>query len=96
MINIDNFMLFIVMMGFALCGAYFRAQYKDWRRHQTLDAKEKGRVRLLYQRDSQSPCSQAGVRVQSEDHVSGTVVGSSGCPGTRSRSLDSGLPGTRW
>jgi hypothetical protein len=96
MINVDNFMLFVVMTGFALCGVYFRGQYKDWRRHQASDAKEKSRVSLLYQRDSQSPRSQAGVRVQAADHPSGTAVGPSGCPGARSRSLDSGLLGARW
>ena len=48
MIDSDDFMLFIVITGFVLCGAYFRAQYKDWRRQQTSDAKEKIQVRLLY------------------------------------------------
>jgi hypothetical protein len=60
MINVDNFMVFLVIAGFALCGAYFRAQYKEWRRQQSSDANEKIRIRLLYQVDSQPPCSQGG------------------------------------
>lgn len=78
MIDSDDFMLFIVITGFVLCGAYFRAQYKDWRRQQTSDAKEKIQVRLLYQLDSQSPRSQGSVGVRAVDSASGSVVGSSG------------------
>jgi hypothetical protein len=60
MIDADDFMLFIELTGFILCGAYFRAQYRDWRRQKTSDAKEKIQVRLLYQLDSRSARSQGG------------------------------------
>jgi len=46
---IDAFMMFTVYGGFALCAAYFRAQYMDWRQERAADLKEKIRVRLSYQ-----------------------------------------------
>jgi hypothetical protein len=44
----DTFMMFIVISGFALCGAYFRAQYMDWRNEQTAEVERTIRVRLLW------------------------------------------------
>jgi hypothetical protein len=37
------------LVGIALCGAYFRGQYTDWRRQQTAETERKIQVRLLYQ-----------------------------------------------
>jgi hypothetical protein len=46
--NSDNIMMAIILCGFALCGAYFNAQYRDLRRQQKAEIQEKTRVRLLY------------------------------------------------
>jgi hypothetical protein len=43
MINADTFLMIIIVAGFALCGVYFRAQYRDWRRQRAADDKEKAR-----------------------------------------------------
>jgi hypothetical protein len=48
MINAGTFMMFIIITGFALCGVYFRGQYRDWRRQRTADDREKAQIRLLY------------------------------------------------
>jgi hypothetical protein len=95
MINADDFMLFLVIAGFALCLAYFRAQYRDWRRRQISEASQKSRARLLYQLDAKSACLRGAVGVRTVDPASGSVVGSFGCPGAESRSTDSGLLGAR-
>jgi hypothetical protein len=64
--NVDNLMMIMILSGVALCGAYFRAQYRDWRRQQTAAIEEKIRVHLLYQtqlpRPQQSSARPAGVR----------------------------------
>ncbi len=49
--NEDNLMLAMILSGFALCGAYFRAQYRDWRDRRIAEAKRKSRARLQYQVD---------------------------------------------
>ena len=46
--NEDNLMMVMILTGFALCGAYFRAQYKDWRSRQTSEAEQKSRIPLTY------------------------------------------------
>jgi hypothetical protein len=46
--NEDNLMMVMILSGFALCGAYFRAQYRDWRNRQSAEAEQKRRVRLMY------------------------------------------------
>lgn len=46
--NADNLMMVMILGGITLCGAYFRAQYLDWRNRQTAEAERKNRVRLLY------------------------------------------------
>jgi hypothetical protein len=46
--NEDNLMMVMILGGFALCGAYFRAQYRDWRNRRTAEAEQKSRVRLMY------------------------------------------------
>ena len=46
--NEDNLMIVMILTGFALCGAYFRAQYRDWRSRQTTEAEQKSRVRPIY------------------------------------------------
>lgn len=48
MINADNLLMVMILGGIALCGAYFRGQYMDWRSQQTAEAEKKIRVRLLY------------------------------------------------
>jgi hypothetical protein len=53
--NVDNLMMVLILVGIALCGAYFRSQYMDWRRQQTAEAEKKLQVRLLYQDDSSHP-----------------------------------------
>ncbi len=44
----DGLMMVMILGGFALCGAYFRAQYRDWRSRQTAEAQQKNRARLTY------------------------------------------------
>ncbi len=31
--NVDNLMMLMIWGGIALCGAYFRGQYRDWCNH---------------------------------------------------------------
>lgn len=63
MISVNNFMMFIVITGLALCCAYLRAQFRDWHRQTTADLKERGRIRLLYQVESSRPQESVVVRV---------------------------------
>jgi hypothetical protein len=44
----DDLMMAMILGGFALCGAYFRAQYRDWRHRRAAEAEQKGRARLMY------------------------------------------------
>jgi hypothetical protein len=53
--TMDNVMMIIILVGFALCGGYFRAQYKDWREQQIAETQGKMRVRLLYMADTRRP-----------------------------------------
>jgi hypothetical protein len=46
--NEDNLMMVMILSGFALCGAYFRAQYRDWRNRQAAEVEQKSRIRLIY------------------------------------------------
>jgi len=46
--NEDNLVMAMILSGFALCGAYFRAQYKEWRRRLSAKVKQSDRIRLLY------------------------------------------------
>jgi hypothetical protein len=46
--NEDNLMMVMILTGFVLCGAYFRAQYRDWRNRQTAEAEQRSRVPLIY------------------------------------------------
>jgi hypothetical protein len=46
--TVDNLMIVIIFGGIAVCGAYFRAQYLDWRNRQTAKIIERAKVRLLY------------------------------------------------
>jgi hypothetical protein len=62
MINADDFMMFIVLAGFALCGAYFRAQYMEWRQQKAAAVKNDVRVRLLYHGGSARPALSVVVR----------------------------------
>jgi hypothetical protein len=55
MMNIDNFMIVMILGGIALCGAYFRSLYMDWRSQQTAEAEKKIQVRLLYQDELSRP-----------------------------------------
>ncbi len=48
MINASDFMMFMVFSGLALCVAYFRAQYMEWRRDQATSVKAKVRERLRF------------------------------------------------
>jgi hypothetical protein len=48
MMNVDNLMMVMISGGTALCGAYIRAQYMDWRNQQTAEVEKTIRVRLLY------------------------------------------------
>jgi len=48
MMIVDNLMMLMILGGIALCGAYFRGQYMDWRNQQTAAVEKKIRVRLLY------------------------------------------------
>ena len=43
MINADSFLMCIVFSGLALCGAYFRSQYIDWRQKNAAQAEERYR-----------------------------------------------------
>ena len=45
---VDNLMMLMILGGIALCGAYFRGQYTDWRNQQTAEVEKKIRGRLLY------------------------------------------------
>jgi hypothetical protein len=47
MMIVDNLMMLMILGGIALCGAYFRGQYMDWRNQQTAEFERKIRVRLL-------------------------------------------------
>jgi hypothetical protein len=42
----------MIFSGIALCGAYFRAQHRDWRSQQTAEVERKLRIRLLYRDES--------------------------------------------
>jgi hypothetical protein len=53
--TLDNVMMIIILGGFALCGGYFRAQYKDWRKQHIAETQGKTRVRLLYMADARRP-----------------------------------------
>jgi len=53
--NLDSVMVVVILCGFALCGGYFSAQYRDWRRQQNTKIQEKIRVRLLYLIDLSHP-----------------------------------------
>ena len=44
--NVDNLMMFMIWGGIALCGAYFRGQYMDWRNQQTTGVKQRIRQTL--------------------------------------------------
>ena len=44
--NVGNLMMVMILGGIALCGAYFRAQFMDWRTQQTAEVDKKIRVRL--------------------------------------------------
>jgi hypothetical protein len=84
---IDAFMMFTVYGGFALCAAYFRAQYMDWRQEHAADLKEKVRVRLFYQvRFSRGRKSVGAGAVV--DVAVGDSAGSPAYPGRQSRSVE--------
>jgi hypothetical protein len=53
--TLDNVMMIIILAGFALCGGYFQAQYKDWRKQNLAETRGKMRVRLLYMADTRWP-----------------------------------------
>jgi hypothetical protein len=53
--TMDDVMMIIILGGFALCGGYFRAQYKDWRKQHIAETQRKLRVRLLYMADTRRP-----------------------------------------
>ena len=53
--NVDNLMMLMIWGGIALCGAYFRAQYVNWRNQQTTGIEKKIRVRLLYRAELLRP-----------------------------------------
>jgi hypothetical protein len=55
MMNVDNFMMVMILGGIALCGAYFRSQYMDWRNQQTAEAEKEIQLRLLYQDELPRP-----------------------------------------
>jgi hypothetical protein len=44
----SHLMMAMIVSGIALCGVYFRAQYKDWRRRQAAEFEENLRLRKLY------------------------------------------------
>jgi hypothetical protein len=48
MMNASDLIMVMILGGFALCGAYFRAQYMDWRNQQTVEVGRTIRLRLLY------------------------------------------------
>jgi hypothetical protein len=48
MMDVDDLMMVMILGGIALCGAYFRAQYMDWRNQQTAEVQKTIRLRLLY------------------------------------------------
>ncbi len=53
--NVGNLMMVMILGGIALCGAYFRAQFMDWRTQQTDEVDKKIRVRLLYRDELSRP-----------------------------------------
>jgi len=77
MINADNLIMFIIISGFALCSAYFLAQYRDWRRRRMVDAEEMLRVRRLFQADYESSHQQESVGARGVDLANGSFIGSS-------------------
>jgi hypothetical protein len=76
MINAGTFVMFIIITGFALCGVYFRVQYKDWRRQRAADDNEKARIRLLYPVHSESSHQQESVGERGLDVANGSFIGS--------------------
>jgi hypothetical protein len=72
MINAYNLMMVMIFSGIALCGAYFRAQYRDWRSQQTAEVERKLRVRLLYRDELSRP--QESVVVPFVDFVGVRVI----------------------
>jgi hypothetical protein len=63
MMNVDNLLMVMILVGIALCGAYFRGEYMDWRRQQTAESERKIQVRLLYKDESSRPPESAVVPV---------------------------------
>jgi hypothetical protein len=63
MISAYNLMMVVIFSGIALCGAYFRAQYRDWRNQQTAEVERKLRVRLLYRNESSRSQESVVVRI---------------------------------
>jgi hypothetical protein len=55
MITAYNLMMVMIFSGIALCGAYFRARYMEWRDQQTAEVEKQLRVRLLYRDESSRP-----------------------------------------
>jgi hypothetical protein len=48
MMDVYDLMMVMISGGIALCSAYIRAQYVDWRNQQTAEVEKTIRVRLLY------------------------------------------------
>jgi hypothetical protein len=74
MINADSFMMFTIITGFVVCGAYFRGQYRDWRRQRTAHDNEKVRFRLSYSVDSESSHQQESVGERGVDLAGGSFI----------------------
>ena len=53
--NAGDLIMVMILGGIALCGAYFRGQFMDWRNQQTAEVEKKMRVRLLYRDEFSRP-----------------------------------------
>jgi hypothetical protein len=76
MIDAGTLMMFIIITGFALCGVYFRGQYRDWRRQRTADDKDKARIHLLCP-GAEASHQQESVGERAVDVAAGRFIGSS-------------------
>ena len=74
MMDVDDLMMVMISGGIALCGAYIRAQYMDWRNQQSAEVEKTSRVRPLYPLELSRPQERGGTGF-SDTGISGFRAG---------------------
>ena len=74
MMDVDDLMMVMISGGIALCGAYIRAQYMDWRNQQSAEVEKTSRVRPLYPVELSRPQERGGAGF-SDTSISGFRTG---------------------